>query len=191
MLQWAASLHCLILMLWAILAFLVAMYWYRKGLSLGWGFCASFVLTPLGALLLGVLLPPNVRLRAQRWAPGGRLRRCPACRELIPEPARICPLCYRAVGPNRAARPGREFTIAEEGRGRRAAFVLREHEVEPRAGAHELAWGDRTTTLAPQFPLDLALYIARQKRQRLGPPWAHPPPPIRVCFLDGTVEELP
>lgn len=209
-------MHCMVLWLWLVLAFLVGFYWYRKGLSLGVGFLLSLVLSPAFGILLGLALPPNRRLRAQRWAPGGLLRHCPHCADLIALRARVCHLCYRTVPrsallESRAGSPATaglaepppasgQFTVVEQ-RGRRLlALALRETPPASAQPARAVAVLQPAGTAAPEprradaplpvtpdaFPLDLALYLARQRRLRLRRPRL----PIRVCFLDGTVEEV-
>lgn len=203
------ALDCLFLVTWTALAFAVGLYWYRKGRSMPAGFWLSMLCTPPVSLALGACLPVEPLRRAQRLAPGGRLRYCPWCHALMALGARVCPACYHAVPPHaepaadtawpagaagtlaHPAPAAAEFSVGLDTSRGTARWLVRE--VDPVALAvvairPELAQHPALKTLSPAavFPLDLALYLARQRRGRSP----HRTAPIRVAFLDGVVEEF-
>jgi hypothetical protein len=83
------------LILWSLLGCLVAWFWKSKGLSFGWGFFWSFILSPVLAFIIGLLRRPNLKAKDDYQLADGQMKTCPFCAEVIRQQARVCRYCGR------------------------------------------------------------------------------------------------
>jgi len=81
------------LLFWIGLSFAVSALAHSRGRDgFGW-FFGSLLLSPLLALIIVACMPKNTIGLEKRALKGGKMTRCPACREIVSKKASVCKYC--------------------------------------------------------------------------------------------------